>query len=117
MYVKEHKKKIGEASKEINCGKKNPMYGKTGKNHPTSKPVICKTTRQFFYGTKEAERITGINSSSIAKCCNGIRKSAGKLPDGTPLEWIFVEDLLKPKLTNEQKQNLKDITMNFKKLA
>lgn len=31
----------------------------------------------IFYGTKEAERSTGINQGNISKCCTGRYKSAG----------------------------------------
>ena len=92
----------GEGFKGL-CGKKHPMYGK---HHPEevknkmsktqigtkeSKPVICITTKQVFFGIREAERCSSINRSGIINCCKGKIKSSGKLPDGTKLVWRYID--------------------------
>jgi group I intron endonuclease len=114
----EHKQKISESLK----GEKNPMFGKDfsdehrrklseshkGKKSFCAKTIICITTGQVFYGSEEAGRIVGINSSNIRKVCRGEKKSAGKLPDGTKLRWAYIQDLPKPQLTEEQKQFLRN---------
>lgn len=61
-------------------GRVPPLKNKTGAEHPTSKIVLqikdgCIIAE--FYGTFEAGRETGIQHSSIAKCCRAERKSAG----------------------------------------
>lgn len=61
---------------------KVPAYwkGKFGKNNCNSKFLLqIKNGRAVaeFAGTSEANRITGIDFSSISKCCRGIRKTAG----------------------------------------
>lgn len=109
----ETKKKLSE----INKGRNNPMCGRSGKDNHHSKTVICITTKEVFYSTGEAERITGVGYKNISAACLGKRKSAGKLPDGTRLKWKYVKDLPKPKLTEEQKQHLRAITNNFKKVV
>ena len=100
----ESRKKMSEAQK----GEKHRLYGKFGKDHNSSKPVICLTTGQVFYGISEAGRITGIDLTCISKVCLGKRKSAGKLPDGTKLRWKFVKDLPKPKVPEDIKQLLRN---------
>lgn len=58
--------------------KKKPYnLGKTGKLCPTSKIVLQikdGTVIAEFYGTKEAERQTGIKSCNISHCCLGTYK-------------------------------------------
>ena len=62
---------------KVKRGPSNPMYGKTGGDNPTSKPVLCVETQQFFCSAKEAQDITGINKSNIGACCRGERPRAG----------------------------------------
>ena len=79
-----HNERLSESHK----GDKNQMYGRTKEKHPmygmrldknpNSKKVICITTGEIFNSIKEAESKT--NSSHVADCCNGKRKSAGKHP-------------------------------------
>lgn len=56
------------------------------------KQVICLTTNKIFDSLKEASRYYNIKSSSdILYCCKGKLKYAGKLADGTKLEWLYYE--------------------------
>lgn len=41
----------------------------------TTKSVLCKETSKIYSSVKEAQRILGIKSQYITKCCNGISKS------------------------------------------
>lgn len=56
--------------------------------------IVCTTTRKIFNSVEEAKRYYGINAH-ISECCRGIIKSSGKLPDGTKLQWKYIEDLTK----------------------
>ena len=103
-HTEEARKKMSESHKGKSLSEETKR--KLSKIH--SRTVICLTTKQIFYGTKEAETTTGAHKTHIGAACNGKRKSAGKLPDGTPLKWAYVKDLPKPQLTDEQKQNLKN---------
>ena len=47
--------------------------------------VLCIETNKIYNSAKEAERKTGVDSTSIGRCCNGVRKSAGKY------HWQWVE--------------------------
>lgn len=76
-------------------GDKHPMYGKRGKDSPTSKIVVCLTTNNAYYSASEASRITGANLSKLCMCCRNERKTCGKLEDGTRLRWQYYEDYLK----------------------
>lgn len=53
-------------------------------------PVICLTTGEKFNSIKEAEKAKHCNN--ISPCCRGIMHSAGKLPDGTPLKWKYINE-------------------------
>ena len=55
--------------------------------------VICLTTKNIFNYISKAKEFYNIKSNHIASCCKGIRKSCGKLKDGTPLEWKYIDDL------------------------
>ena len=112
-YSEETKKKLSKIRK----GKNNPMYGKDwrenktkeelikikknqkekclkGKNHPKFKPIICITTKRIFYTLKDASNYYNCNKSGICKCCKGERNYCGKLPDGTKLVLMLLEDFL-----------------------
>ena len=86
-------------------GEKNPMFGKNSFENKTkeemetigkkisdkvSKKVICITTGETFDRIKDAEK--HYSCSHISLCCKGKLKSAGKLKDGTPLQWKYVKD-------------------------
>ena len=57
-----------------------------------SKKVICVTTGRIFNSQTYASNYYNVAQCSISKCCIGICKSAGKLPNGTKLQWKFLED-------------------------
>ena len=71
-------------SSKYNCnhGTRNRRVAEANTNNPKSSiAVICISKISGliteFPSTAEAERITGIDHSNIAKCCNGKRKSCG----------------------------------------
>lgn len=80
----EHKNKISEARVENEVAK--------GKNNPSAKVVICITTNKIFNTAKEASGYYNCNHSKIISCCRCKCKSCGKLTDGTPLVWMYLED-------------------------
>ena len=99
----EHKQKLSEAKKgiqfsekhkqkmsEVKKGENNHWYGKTGKDAPSVRSVICLTTKRIFHTVREAEKYYNTDNSTIIKCCKGKRKSCGKLPDGTKLVWRYL---------------------------
>lgn len=57
------------------------------------KKAICITTGIIFDKIVKAEKHYNIHG--IYACCNKKQKSAGKLPDGTPLQWMYYKDFLK----------------------
>jgi hypothetical protein len=52
--------------------------------------VICVTTDKIFNSISQASLYYHTNTSYIKLCCNGIRKYAGKLKDGTKLVWNYI---------------------------
>lgn len=63
---------------------------KASKNN--CKQVICLTTREIFDSIKQAKIKYNITSNSV--CCKGKQKSAGKLPDGTKLVWMYYDEYI-----------------------
>jgi len=60
--------------------KKGSYTGVFGINNPFSKPVAQYKNGilvKIYYAQLEAERITGISSSHISRCCSGQLKTAG----------------------------------------
>ena len=87
-HSEEHNKKISESMKGKNKGKKLSEEHKQKMN----KKVICVTTGEIFNSFKEASNYYNVPHSNISHCCRGIRKSAGKLPNRTKLQWKYVKD-------------------------
>ena len=54
-----------------------------------------KYTLSIFNQLTDAGEYYGVFQGSIGYCCRGKQKTAGKLPDGTPLQWTYYEDFLK----------------------
>jgi 5-methylcytosine-specific restriction endonuclease McrA len=66
--------------------------------------VICITTGIIFGSLLEAASKYELKfASGIALVCNGKRKHSGKLPDGTPLQWMYYEDFLKLPIKEQNK--------------
>ena len=80
---------MSEKSKGKNAGEKNGMWGKPA---PNRSKVICITTGENFDCIKDAAEKYNIYCTSISHCCNGKYKHAGKLKDGTKLQWKYSED-------------------------
>ena len=94
-------------------GKNHPMYGKRGENSPlygkchseetkkkqsqsmkgkNAKFIICITTGEIFATLTEGGDFYRCDKGNISLCCKNKRNSAGKLEDGTPLVWMYLED-------------------------
>lgn len=93
---KKHSEETKQKLREKNLGKiiseetkKKMSKANLGKNSPKSRPIICITTKKLFYGVREAQRQCGVAQSTIVKCCQGKKKSAGKL-NGQKLIWKYV---------------------------
>lgn len=71
---KEHIEKHKKSMKGKNTGENNPMYGKTGKDAPNTRPVVQYDKENNFIklwegGAYEVEKTLGIPSSNICCCC------------------------------------------------
>lgn len=87
IFSKETLQKMSEAKRGKKLSKKHKLkirHTTQNRNYKSSKKVLCVEINTVFKSIKEAERITGISSSNIPKCCNGTRKTAG----GYHWEWI-----------------------------
>ena len=54
------------------------------KTHPNRKVVLCVETQKIYSSMKEAQRETGINNTTISKCCNHKSETAGGF------DWEFI---------------------------
>lgn len=83
--TKQEKQKMSQNRKGIPAWNKGHAWSQDVKaNISTAKkeqqkgnPLVCCETGDVYYSASEAQRQTGIDSSSIRKCCKGIAKSAG----------------------------------------
>lgn len=70
-HTEETKKLIGYKNSQ------KSWKGKFGEEHNKSKKCKCIELNVIYGSTREAERKTNIDNSSINKCCNGKQKRAG----------------------------------------
>lgn len=89
MYHDEYILKSKKEIDEILSNMQSPKIGS----------VICITTGNIFGSAKEAGKEYKTDRVSISRCCKGTKNSSGKLPDGTPLKWMYYSEYL------EQQQN------------
>lgn len=87
--TEETKKKMSENHADVN-----------GKNNPRAKAVICITTKKIFNTVTEGAMYYRCLQGHISNVCNGKENFASKLPDGTPLVWMYLEDY--EKVTEEE---------------
>ena len=120
--IANYNRKLSESHADFK-GENGPMYGKhhtkeakqkiskanKGANNGQAKSVICITTGYYFETVTAASKYYQIDRSDIGKCCRGKKNYCGKLPDGAKLRWGYIQDLPKPKLTEEQKLHLRDM--------
>lgn len=90
-YVKIPEKGINLQTQETSkfCGKRQ---------------VMCITTGKLFKSITEATNYYKIPVTGVSCCCRGIQKTAGKLPNGKPLKWIYYNEFLK--LSKEEQNKL-----------
>ena len=62
-------------------------------NNKNCKAVRCIETNITYKGVREAERQTGIASSNIISNCKGKSEYAGKTDSGSPLHWIYADEM------------------------
>lgn len=67
MYGKHHTEEAKELNRQAHLGAKNKM----------SKPVVCIETGEIFASQGEAGRMKNCDSSTINKCCRGVKQTAG----------------------------------------
>ena len=91
-HSQEAKRKISESRK----GELNPNQNKKGIKNHLSIPVYCIETNTFYGSGQEAKRLTGIDASSISKCCKGKVKRAG----GKTQRYATEEEIIKLKGDN-----------------
>ena len=93
-FNEKHREKISNKLKgrEISEEQKKGMKERaTGKSNPNAISVICLTTKRIFYTIEEGRKYYDIKGHSIIKeCCDGKRKSAGKLPNNIKLVWKYL---------------------------
>lgn len=81
--------------------------------------VRCVTTGKEFPSINQANIYYDVKVGSIARCCKGIRKSAGRLEDGTKLIWEYINDDCSDGFELEKKEieckNIKTEKKNTKK--
>lgn len=67
-------------------------YKRMFANNYKSIKVICVTTKEIFISQSQAQRKR--NATDISRCCQGKLKHSGKLPDGTQLQWMYLDEYM-----------------------
>ncbi len=71
--------KENHLNQRSNKGELNPMFGKSGKLHKRSKPVICVTENKIFDSGNLAALYYGLDKSYIYAVCNKKQKTTNNL--------------------------------------
>jgi len=79
----------GNDKLEFEYYKEGKKYKPKQHIHGLSRKVICITTSEIFNSVTEASGKYNIPTTNISKACKGKGKYAGKLKDGTILEWKY----------------------------
>lgn len=80
----------GTVYKYLNRGEENGLC-----KYKQPSKVICLNTGIIYNNAYQAGEYYNLSSGSIFYYLKGKTKYAGKLPDGTPLHWMYYEDWLK----------------------
>lgn len=67
------------------------------------KAIVCVNTGEIFKQIKDGAKKYQISSTVISMACNGKQKTAGKLTDGTKLQWMYYENFLKLPIEEQNK--------------
>lgn len=87
MYLKDYE----QSSKEMIESKINEA-NKDYENPRWYRKVMCITTGEKFESIKEANKRYNISRGLISGVCRGLKKTTGKLPDGTKLQWKYLDE-------------------------
>jgi hypothetical protein len=99
---------IGHKDEDVTNNKLSNLYETIRKINPNlninidnfKRSVICITTNKRFNSLTEASKYYNTYKEGVSNCCNYKRKSAGKLEDGTPLVWMYLDKY--KKMTKEE---------------
>ena len=71
------------------------------KNRSRCRKVYCTTLNMLFNGATEAQRILGVDRTSIRRCCVGEKQDTKGRTDDERLQWMYYEDYLKSTASQE----------------
>ena len=114
-WLKRYESLAGEIRKELNIGEGTvTSYLKTAskigicdyskeesKNRSRCRKVYCTTLNMLFNGATEAQRILGVDRTSIRRCCVGEKQDTKGRTDDERLQWMYYEDYLKSTTSTE----------------
>lgn len=98
-HISEEQKEKTRATRRANdillgrTYKRDPTSIKRGKDCYRAHSVVCLNTGEIFDTIDEAASKYGIMQSSISSCCSNTHRSAGASSDGTPLLWMYKENV------------------------
>ena len=85
----QQQQKVKKIIEQIEAENKVNEEGKRPRTRYRS--VMCVTTGEIFNTIKDAVKKYHVHSTNVSQCCRGNVKHTGKLPDGTPLEWRYID--------------------------
>lgn len=71
------------------------------KNRSRCRKVYCTTLGMLFNGATEAQRILGVDRTSIRRCCVGEKQDTKGRTDDERLQWLYYEDYLESTASTE----------------
>ena len=70
-------------------------------NRSRCRKVYCTTLNMLFNGATEAQRILGVDRTSIRRCCVGEKQDTKGRTDDERLQWLYYEDYLESTASTE----------------
>lgn len=66
---------------------------KNGTNtHPSSKAVVCVTTKTVFKSGRFASQVMSVSNGGLTECCQHKKEYCGTLPTGEKLVWMYYSE-------------------------
>lgn len=84
-----------ELEEYLKWSSESKTYSNVENKHPSSKSVVCITTKTIFKSGRFASQIMKVSNGGLTECCQHKKKYWGTLPTGEQLVWMYYSEYQK----------------------